>query len=268
MSNLRAMYIIWYRDLLNFWRNKGRLFASFIMPFLFLVIFGTGLSSSMFLRGGGTQGEGLNYIQFLFPGIVAMIVLFTAIMWGVSVVWDREFGFLKEVLVAPISRTAVAIGKTLGGATIATIQGMVMLIFVPFVGVSLSPGQVLLLIALMFIFACSVTAMGIFIASRIRTMETFQVVMQLLLFPMFFLSPALFPVQNLPSWLGALVRINPVSYGVDSFRQSILEPTVAMSDFGMSLFGHTMSIPEDILLVALFGIVMVFLAVRSFSTQE
>ncbi len=266
MSNLRAIYIIWYRDLLRFWRDKARLFSSFVMPFLFLVIFGTGLSASMLLLGRGTEEAGYNYIQFLFPGIVGMIVLFTAVMWGVSIVWDREFGFLKEILVAPISRAAVAMGKTLGGATIATVQGTVMLVFAPFVGVSLSVSQVLLLIVLMFVFACSITAMGILIASRIKTMEAFQVVMQLLLFPLFFLSPARFPVQNLPSWLGTLVRINPVSYGIDSFRQSILEPTSA--NFGINLFGHPMSIAEDILLVALFGLVMVLLAVWSFSTQE
>lgn len=269
MSNLRAIYIIWYRDLLRFWRDKARLITSFSLPFLFLVIFGTGLSTSMFLLGGGMGGGGgAEYIQFLFPGIVGMIVLFTAIMWGVSIVWDREFGFLKEVLVAPISRAAVALGKTLGGATVAVVQGTLMLVFVPFVGISLTAAQVFLLIALMFVFAFSINAMGIFIASKIKTMEAFQTIMPLLVFPMFFLSPALFPMQNLPSWLGILVRFNPVSYGIDSFRQSILEPTAGMSNFGMSLFGHPMSIAEDIILVALFGMVMIFLAMRSFTTQE
>lgn len=268
MSELRAIYIIWYRDLLRFWRDKARIFTSFVQPFLFLVIFGTGLSASVFFLGNGAEGTSYSYIQFLFPGIVGMVVLFTAIMWGISIVWDREFGFLKEVLVAPISRTSVAVGKALGGATIATLQGTLMLVFAPFVGVSLSLAQVLLLIVLMFVFACSLTAMGILIASRIKTMEAFQVVISLVLFPMFFLSPALFPVGNLPSWLGVLVRINPVSYGIDSFRQSILEPTAGMSGWGMSLFGHSLSIPEDMLLVALFGLAMVFLAVWSFRTQE
>ena len=259
------MYIIWYRDLLRFWRDKTRLFSSFIQPLFFLVIFGTGISSTVLLTG---QLSDYDYIEFMFPGIVAMIVVFTAIMWGVSIVWDREFGFLKEVLVAPISRTAVALGKALGGATIATLQGTLMLIFAPLTGVSLSPMKVMLLIPLMFVFALSLTALGIFVASRIRTMEGFQVVMQLLLFPLFFLSPALFSAQDLPSWLATLIRLNPVSYGVDAFRQVILSSADGSQISGLTIFGHSMSIAEDMSLVALFGIVMVGLAMWSFGTQE
>lgn len=142
MNDLRAVYIIWYRDLLRFWRDRTRLITSFIMPFLFLVVFGTGIASSMM---GGFGDEGFDYIQFMYPGIIGMVVLFNSIMMGVSIVWDREFGFLKEVLVAPVNRTSVAIGKALGGATIATIQGMVMLIFIPFANVSPSLIDVLLL---------------------------------------------------------------------------------------------------------------------------
>jgi len=262
-TELYGVYIIWYRDLLRYWRDRARLITSFLMPFLFLVIFGTGIAASMFQLGGSE----FNYIEFIYPGIIGMIVLFTSIMSGVSIVWDREFGFLKEVLVAPMSRSAIALGKILGGATIATIQGLLMLIFIPFVHISISIGQVLLLIPLMFIVAFSLTSMGILIASRIKTMEAFQVVMQVLLFPLLFISPAMFPPQFLPSWLGTMVRINPVSYGIDSFRQLLTPPTEGMS-FGLSLFGHPMSIPEDIAVVALFAVIMVFLAVRSFGSQE
>ncbi|MDY6918003.1 MAG: ABC transporter permease [Chloroflexota bacterium] len=265
MRNLRAIYIIWYRDLLRFWRDRARLVASFAQPFLFLVIIGTGLSAGMMLLGGES---GYSYIQFMFPGIIGMVVFFTAIMGGVSIVWDREFGFLKEVLVAPISRTAVAIGKALGGATIACVQGAVMLVFVPFVGVSISVAQVFLLIPLMFVFAFSMTSLGILIASRIKTMESFQVVMQLLLFPLFFLSPALFPTDRLPSWLGVPVRLNPVSYGVDSLRQSVLAPSEGMPALGITVFGHTMSIAEDVAVLVVFGAVMASLAVWSFRNQE
>ncbi len=264
MSNLRAIYIIWYRDLLRFWRDKARLFTSFIMPFLFLVVFGTGIGSSMM---GGLNID-FDYRKFIFPGIIGMVVLFTAVMWGVSIVWDREFGFLKEVLVAPISRSAVAVGKTLGGATIATTQGIVMLVFAPFVGVSISAAQVFLLIALTFVFACSITALGILIASRLKTMETFQVVMQLSLFPLFFLSPALFPPGFLPSWLSIPIKLNPVSYGIDSFRQALPQSMEGMPALNIELFGHTLSIAEEVAVVALFGVVMIALAVWSFSSQE
>ena len=265
MSNVRAIYIIWYRDILRFWRDRARLVTSFAQPFLFLVIIGTGLSSGMALLGGATD---YNYIQYMYPGIIAMVVLFTGIMGGVSIVWDREFGFLKEVLVAPISRGAVAVGKALGGATIATAQGLVMLVFVPFVGVSISVAQVFLLIPLMFVFAFSLTSLGILIASRIKTMESFQVVMQLMIFPLFFLSPALFPVQRLPSWLGVPVRLNPVSYGVDSLRQAVLTPAEGVPSLGISILGHTMSIGEDVAILALFGVIMASLAVWSFRNQE
>ena len=264
MNNLRGVYIIWYRDLLRFWRDRARLISAFIMPFLFLVIFGTGIASSFI--GGAGDGD-FDYIQFMYPGIIGMVVLFTSIMTGVSVVWDREFGFLKEVLVAPISRTSVAIGKALGGATIATIQGTIMLVFIPFAHVSISVEGAFLLIALMFVFALSLTSMGLLIASRIRSMEAFQVVVQMILFPLFFISPAMFPTQFLPSWLGTAVKFNPVSYGIDSMRQAVLGSQDSAM-FGIELFGYHMPIVLDVVVVALFGIIMGTLAIRSFRVQE
>ena len=264
MSNLRGAYIVWYRDLLRFWRDRARLITSFAMPFLFLVIFGTGIASSVF---GGAGDGGFDYIQFMYPGIIGMVVLFTSIMTGVSVVWDREFGFLKEVLVAPISRTSVAIGKALGGATIATIQGTFMLVFIPFANVSLSVGGAFLLIALMFVFALSLTSMGLLIASRIRSMEAFQVVVQMILFPLFFVSTAMFPTQFLPAWLGTAVKFNPVSYGIDALRQAVLGAQESAM-FGIDLFGYRMPLALDVAVIALFGLIMGTLAVRSFHTTE
>jgi len=264
LSNLRGVYIIWYRDLLRFWRDRARLITSFAMPFLFLVIFGTGIASSVF---GVNEEGGFDYIKFMYPGIIGMVVLFTSIMTSVSIVWDREFGFLKEVLVAPISRTSVAIGKALGGATIATIQGIFMLVFVPFADVSLSVSGAFLLIALMFIFALSLTSLGLFIASRIKSMEAFQVVVQMLLFPLFFVSPAMFPTMFLPAWLGAAVKFNPVSYGIDALRQAVLGAQES-AIFGINLFGYRMPVVLDVAIIALFGIIMGTLAVRSFHATE
>ena len=264
MNNLRGIYIIWYRDLLRFWRDKARLVTTFVMPFLFLVVFGTGIASSM-MRGSG--GSDFDYIQFIYPGIIGMVVLFTSMMTGVSLVWDREFGFLKEVLVAPISRTAVAIGKALGGATIATIQGLIMLVFIPFAHVSPSIGGIITLIAVMFVFALSLTSMGILIASRIKTIEAFGMVAPLMLFPLFFLSPAMFPTQYLPAWLGIVVKFNPVSYGIDAMRQAVLGSQQSAM-FGIHLFGFRMPIILDVAVVVLFGIIMGTLAIRSFRIQE
>lgn len=264
MSNLRGIYIVWYRDLLRFWRDRARLITTFIMPFLFLVIFGTGIASSMM----GEMGSGdFDYIKFMYPGIIGMVVLFNSIMTGVSMVWDREFGFLKEVLVAPVSRNAVAIGKALGGATIATAQGIVMLIFIPFAKVSPSAGGVFLLFAVMFVLALSLTSMGLFIASRIKSMEAFQLVVQMVLFPLLFISPAMFPTQFLPSWLGTALKFNPFSYGVDAMRQAVLGSQESAM-FGINLFGYRMPIVLDMVVVALFGIIMGALAIRSFRTQD
>jgi ABC-2 type transport system permease protein len=195
-----------------------------------------------------------------------MTVLLTSFMSGVSVVWDREFGFLKEVLVAPISRVAVAAGKTLGGATIALIQGTLILVFAPIFGI-MSPWVVLpQLLPVMFLVACALSAMGIFLASRIKSMEAHQAVMQLLMFPMVFLSGVFFPVNNLPAWMNVLVKINPATYGIDPIRRLVLG--AESTSLGVTVLGHTMSIGEDLMVVAAFGVVMVVLAMWSFGSQE
>jgi len=262
MKNLRGIYIIWYRDMVRFRRDKLRMVGAITLPLLFLIVFGSGLGGTM-----GMLAPGVNFVRFIFPGIVGMTVLMTSFTAGVSVVWDREFGFLREVLVAPISRVAVVAGKTLGGATIALIQGIVVLLFAPVFGVSFAPLVLLKLLPVMFLVACVLSAMGILLASRIKSMEAHQVVMQLLMFPMIFLSGVFFPVNNLPSWMGVLVKINPVTYAIDPFRQLVLgEQTSEL--FRVTVFGHTMSIADDLMVVAAFGVIMVVLAMWSFNTQE
>ena len=262
MRTLRGVYIIWHRDLLRFWRDRMRIVAAVAFPLLFLVVFGSGLSGTM-----GMLAPGVDFSKFIFPGIVGMTVLMTSFTAGISVVWDREFGFLREILVAPISRVVVAVGKTLGGATIALIQGIVILFFAPLLGIVLSPGILLKLLPVMFLIAFALSAFGIFIASRMKTMESHQMVMQLLIFPMIFLSGVLFPVNNLPSWMSVLVKINPVTYGIDSIRQLVLglQPTTLSE---LTVFGHTMSIADDLIVVAAFGVVMAVLAMWSFNIQE
>ncbi len=167
-ASLRAVYIIWYRDILRYWRDRWRLVASLAQPLLFLVVFGSGLSSS--LGSGGLFGArgGLSYIQFVFPGIIGMSILFTSIFGAMSIVWDREFGFLKEVLVAPIDRWAVAIGKALGGTTQAMIQGLILLVLAPFVGVKLSLLTILAVIPLAAVLAFGLSAFGVMLASMMK----------------------------------------------------------------------------------------------------
>ena len=259
MNNLRGVYIIWYRDMLRFWHDKMRLIGAIVLPLLFLFVFGSGLSNRM-----GILGPGVNFAQFIFPGIIGMTVLITSFMSGVSVVWDREFGFLKEVLVAPISRASVAVGKTLGAATIAIIQGAIILLFAPLIGVSLSPGTIALLLPSMFLLAIAMGSFGVLLATRIRTIEAFQAIMPMLTFPMIFLSGVFSPVEEGPLWMSIVAKINPATYGIAIIRQVALGVTT----FELNLFGHTMSLWNNTGILAAFGLVMVLLAMRSFGSQE
>src|SRR5207245_3181290 len=221
-ATLRAIYIIWYRDVIRYWRDRLRLVASLAQPLLFLIVFGTGLSSALKGAFGGVAGAsgsaGINYVQFIYPGIIGMAVLFTSIFSAMSIVWDREFGFLKEVLVAPIDRSAIAIGKALGGSTQAMVQGILLLVLAPIVGVSLTPLAVLELIPLIFVLAFALTTLGVVLAAGIKSIQGFQAVINFLMMPIFFLSVALFPLGNLPWWMTGLTRIDPPAYGIDPLR--------------------------------------------------
>ena len=262
MNNLRGVYTIWYRDILRFWHDKMRMVGSVTFPLLFLFVFGSGLSARM-----GFLAPGVDFAQFMFPGIIGMTVLMSSFMAGMSVVWDREFGFLKEVLVAPISRASVAVGKTLGSATVALLQGILILLFAPLIGISFSVWTMLALLPLMLLLSVSMSSLGILLATRIRSMEAFQAVMQMLMFPMVFLSGVFFPLQGLPGWMDVLVKVNPATYGIAPIRQVMLG-TSPDSPFTINLLGHTMSLWDNIAVLAAFGIVMVLLAMWSFGSQE
>jgi ABC-2 type transport system permease protein len=263
-ANVGGVYIIWYRDVLRYWRDRVRLISSFGQPLLFLIVFGSGLTAS--LGAGLTRELGdVSYVRFLFPGIVVMAVLFTAIFSAISIVWDREFGFLREVLVAPISRAAVVLGKALGGSTVAMFQGAILLVLAPILGVSLSPLLVLKLLGLMFLTAFALTSMGILIAARLQSMEAFQMLMNFFIMPMFFLSGAFFPLRGLPAWMSVLTRLDPVAYGVDPMRRLLLGADLAP---GIRIASHHLGTVEDGLVLATFAFVMMILAVWAFEAQE
>jgi ABC-2 type transport system permease protein len=271
MNTLRAIYVIWYRDLLRFWRDRARLVASLAQPLLYLLIFGTGLSSALSGASGTFGGPGstggLTYVQFIFPGIIGMAVLFSAIFGAMSIVWDREFGFLKEVLVAPIDRSAVAIGKALGGATQAMIQGLVLLVLAPLIGIDLSLTMILALVPLTFVLAFALSALGVAIASRMKSMQGFQMIMTFLMMPMFFLSGALFPLQGLPSWMNVLTRLDPAAYGMDPLRRVVLGsslPPDLVDRMGLDLFGAVLPIPAEAAILLAFGALMLGIAIRNF----
>jgi ABC-2 type transport system permease protein len=270
-ATLRGIYIVWYRDLLRFWRDRTRIVASLAQPLLFLVVFGTGLSSSLSGAGGTFGGGGISYVEFVFPGIIGMAVLFSSIFGAMSIVWDREFGFLKEILVAPIDRAAVAIGKTLGGATQAMIQGLILLVLAPFVGVTLTVESVLLLIPCTFVLAFALSAFGVALGSRMTSMQGFQLVMNFLMMPIFFLSGALFPLRGLPDWMAVLVRIDPASYGMDVLRRVALGgslPGPVIDSLGMTWFDNLLPMSVELLVLIGFGLVMLTISIRNFGRRD
>src|SRR2546427_639507 len=269
-GSLRAIYIIWYRDILRYWRDRWRLVASLAQPLLFLIVFGSGLSSAL---GRGTlfgSAGGFTYIQFMYPGIIGMAILFTAIFGAMSIVWDREFGFLKEVLVAPIDRSAVAIGKALGGTTQAMIQGLILLVLAPFVGVKLSFLTIVELIPLAALLAFGLSSFGVALASTMKSLQGFQVVMNFLMMPMFFLSGALFPLTNLPGWMTWLTRLDPASYGIDPIRRVVLSnsglPNV--NSLGLTINGQVLAIPMEAAIMLAFGAVLLGIAVVMFQRRD
>jgi ABC-2 type transport system permease protein len=267
-EEVRTARMVWLRELIRFERTRTRILSGVIQPVLFLVVLGYGM--------GGLVGStaGFDFKKFMFPGILAMSVVTTAIFSGVSIVWDREFGFLREMLVAPTSRASLALGKTAGGATVAAVQGTIMLFLAPLVGVRLTPVLVLQVIALELLMAIALTAFGVFVASRIEKMESFQVVMQLLLFPMIFLSGALFPLNNLPGWLRVLTHINPLTYAIAPLRQVVFAaqdmPPAARARFpsSVAVFGHTLSIGAEIAITVMFACLFIALAIRGLSQTD
>ena len=211
------IYTIWLRNMKRFIRSKSRIVGSIAMPLFFLLFLGVGLNSVVQLPGLGES-----YIAFLIPGMVAMSVLFTSVFSGIQIIWDKQFGFLKETLVAPVSRLEIMSGQTLGGATTAVIQGSLILVLSMFVGFPLlNPVGFLIALAFMILIGISFTAFGIAIASRMEDMTGFQLIMNFVVFPIFGLSGALFPISSLPAWMVPLTLLDPLTYGVEGIRYGL-----------------------------------------------
>ena len=261
-----GVYVIWLRDVKRFWRDTPRRVGSFFQPIIYLFLLGTGLQSAFNTFGGGDND--IKYVLFMFPGILGMTVLFTAVFSAISIVWDREFGFLKEVLVSPIPRASVAVGKVLGGATTALMQGMVLLVlafFPMFLGFSLDTLlKVLELIPIIRLLAVAMTSLGVTVAARMRSMEGFPIIMNFILMPLFFLSGAMFPLQGLPTWMDVLTRLNPLTYGVDSLRGICLKDTVLAQRLQVPRYPLWL----DLLVILAFTAVLMVLAVWQFDRQD
>jgi len=269
-SDLRAVSIVWRRELIRFRRDRLRAVTSLIQPLLFLLVLGTGLSS----LAQGSLPPGVSFKAFIYPGVLAMSVLFTAIFSAASIVWDREFGFLREMLVAPVSRSAIVIGKIFGGATIATFQGIIMLALAGLADVPYNPVLMITLAGELFLLAFTLTSFGVMMAARITQFQAFMALTQMLVMPLFFLSGALYPLTGLPAWLSVLTRIDPLTYVVGPMRHAVFthlniseEALHAMSP-GITWGGWVVPIGLSLGIVAVMGLVMMGVAIVTFSRPE
>lgn len=256
----RAVYVIWLRDLIRFVNERTRLIGALGQPVIYLGVMGTGFGATFH---AAALPEGFSYVQFMFPGILGMTVLFTALFSAVSIIWDREFGFLKEVLVAPVSRPAIVLGKALGGATVALLQATLLLVLAPMVGLRLGLADIAQLWLVMLLIAFALTSLGLALASRMPSMEAFQMVMNFLIVPMWMLSGAFFPLQGVPGWMEALMRVNPLTYAVDALRGVMYAGTPMGQALVAHSFGFNLAIVVAVALVAFTGALLTFKARES-----
>ncbi len=248
--DLNAIYTIWLREIKRFYRAKSRIIGSLGMPFFFLALMGSGMNASFSVPGAS------NYLDFMAPGILGMVILFGSMISGVSVIWDRQFGFLKEILVAPISRVSIVFGKTLGGATTALIQAMLMLLVSLLLGVQMpSLRGFILVLGFMTLTSVGIVALGLAFASKMEDPHGFQLIINFVIMPMFFLSGALFPLDALPAWLKTISLLNPLTYGVDGLRGSWM---------GVSHF----PLIFDFTVLAIFSLLTVYSAAYLFQKSE
>jgi ABC-2 type transport system permease protein len=268
-SEYRAIRIVWRRELVRFVNDRMRIVTSLVQPFLFLFVLGSGLQQ---LSAAGTHG--VNLKTFIYPGILCMTVMFTAMFSAASIVWDREFGFLREMMVAPVRRSSIVIGKALGGATVATVQGLIVLCLAWAVHIPYSLGLIFGVIGIQILLAFAITSFGIMVAIRIKQMQSFMGVMQMVVMPMYFISGALFPARGLPTWLTVLNRIDPLAYAVDPMRRLVfshLHISAAarrVLDPGLSWWGWRMPAILEVAVIAALGAVMLAIAVAEFSSTE
>jgi ABC-2 type transport system permease protein len=247
-DHLAKIYAIWLREFKVFLREKSRLVASTFTPILWLFVIGSGLGAT-----SPTTVPGVDYQQFIFPGIVAMSIIFSSVFYGSYIIWDRKFDFLKSVMVAPISRGSVFVGKTLGGMTTSLIQASILLAIGAAIGIGFTPLSLLQAVVIILLMSFGLTSLGLALGSYMYSLEGFQMIVSFVVFPLFFLSGALFPIDNLPSWLGVLTVADPATYGVDALRNAMLGVgsssmeldililvayTAALGAFGVYSFGR------------------------------
>lgn len=263
-NDLRAIRIVWQRDMIRFWRDKPRMLASALQPMLYLFVFGTGMGAGMRPTGG------VDLRVFLYPGVMAMATLFTCFFSAGSLVWDREFGFMREMLVAPVRRSSIIIGKSLGGATTGMFQGVIVLAVGGLVGVPYSLTLIAMLLGELAILSFAITSIGVLVAVRIKSFQAFMALVQIIIMPMFFLSGALFPLRGLPTWLEVLTRFDPLTYAVDPMRRQVLAHVAGISPEGVGVAWGTWTVPTyvELAIVLATGVIALAFAARAFAKTE
>ena len=265
---LRGAAVVWQREMIRFGRDRSRIISSLVQPVLFLFVLGTGLASLIASNGD------VDFRTFLFPGVLATSVLFTAAFSGISMVWDREFGFLREMLVAPVSTTAILTGKCLGGATVATLQSLIILALAPLVGVPYNLVMMVELVGLLFLMAFMICALGLFLSARVKQVQSAMPLVQLTITPLMFLSGSLFPLSNLPGWLHVATTLNPMTYAVEPIRSTVFDhldlsaAARATFDPGITWGGWQVPMPLQVAIVLATCLVLLALAVARFARTE
>jgi ABC-2 type transport system permease protein len=268
-SELRAIKIVWRRELIRFRNDRMRIVTSLVQPLLFLFVLGSGLQQ---LSAASTHGVDLK--TFIYPGVLCISVMFTGMFSAASIVWDREFGFLREMMVAPIRRSSIVIGKVFGGATVASLQGLILLALAWTVHVPYSLGLIFGVFGLQLLLAFSITAFGVMIAARIKQIQSFMGVMQMIVTPMFFISGALFPSGDLPGWLAVLNRLDPITYAVSPMRTLVFANLHLSSEATQALnppitwFGWEVPIALQIFAVFALGMIMLGIAIAEFNAGD
>ncbi len=255
MIQVRPIYVICVREFIKFFREKSRLLGTLARPVLWLFVVGNGMNSLI------RPHVGFSYLQFIFPGMIGMTILFSSIFSSISIVWDREFGFMKEMLVAPISRLSIVVGKAISGTFISVAQAIIILVLTPLLGLHLTVAQFIEVVAVAVLVSFCITSLGILIAARLTSFDGFNIIMNFLVMPMLFLSGAMYPVTSMPPALRRLTQINPLTYGVDAFKHVLLrsgEPPLG-PEFPLSL---------DLFIVTAVSVIMLTLAALSFRKKE
>jgi ABC-2 type transport system permease protein len=266
----RAVSIVWKRELLRYRSDRLRIISSLVQPVLFLVVLGTGLGN----LAGHSLPAGVDFRTYIYPGVLAMSVLFTSMFAAGSVVWDREFGFLREMLVAPVHRWAIVLGKVLGGATVATIQGFIILALAGVAHVPYNPVLLIILVGELLLLSFTMTAFGVMMAGRIKQMQAFFALNQMSVMPLFFLSGALYPLNGLPVWLAILTRLDPLTYIVDPMRSAVFGrlnlPPAVVSDLTHTVTwnGWVVPIGLSLAIVAVMGVILLAAGIAEFQKTE